>query len=36
MLLLQDMRDMNLSDGLALQNTGYAYQFIPAARNKVS
>ena len=34
-LLLQDMRDMNLSDGLTLQNTGYAYQFIPAARNKV-
>ncbi len=34
-LLLQDMTDMNLSDGLTLQNTGYAYQFIPAARNKV-
>lgn len=34
-LLLQDMRDMNLSDGLTLQNTGYAYQFIPAAPNKV-
>jgi hypothetical protein len=34
-LLLQDMTDRNLSDGLTLQDTGYAYQFIPAARNKV-
>jgi hypothetical protein len=34
-LLLADMTDRNLGDGLTLQNTGYAYQFIPAARNKV-
>jgi len=34
-LLLADMTDKNLSNGLTLQNTGYAYQFIPAAPNKV-
>jgi hypothetical protein len=34
-LLLEDMTDRNLSNGLTLQNTGYAYQFIPAAPSKV-
>ena len=32
-LLLSD--DTNLTDGLSLIPTGYAYQFIPAARNEV-
>ena len=32
-LLLSD--DTNLTDGLTLIPTGYAYQFIPAARNEV-
>ncbi len=32
-LLLSD--DTELYDGLSLINTGYAYQFIPAARNEV-
>lgn len=32
-LLLSD--DLNLTDGLSLIPTGYAYQFIPAARNEV-